>query len=96
VLFADGLAEICWRHREYLSVRASADLVGAEVVVEGGVVADVADVDLELVVDDSDEHDPDVFGGVGLEWGVFAGWGIIEGGGCCGIRCGRDVEEFAD
>ena len=71
-------------------------LVGAEVVLEVGVVADVAVVDLELVVDDGDEHDPDVVAGVGLEWGVFAGWWLVEGVGCLGIGCGGDVEELAD
>ena len=35
-------------------------------------------------------------GGVGLEWGVFAGWGLVEGVGCLEIGCGGDVEELAD
>ncbi len=71
-------------------------LVGAEVVLEGGVVADLMDVDLELVVDDGDEHDPDVVGGLGVGWGVFVGWRLVKCRGCWGVGCGGDAEELAD
>lgn len=69
--------------------------VSAEVILECGVVADLADVDLELILDGDDEFDPDVFGSLLAERAVSAGW-MADAGEFVGVWGGGDVEEFAD
>jgi len=59
------------------------------------VVANLADIDLELVVDGDDELDPDIFRGLLAEWAVSAGW-VVDAGELVGVWGGGHVEEFAD
>jgi hypothetical protein len=71
------------------------DLVGAEIIAEACVVADLTHVDLELVLDGDDEFDPDVFRGLLAERPMFTVW-MVKAGESVGIWSGGDVEEFAD
>jgi hypothetical protein len=56
---------------------------------------DLFDVDLELVVDDGDELDPDVFRGLLAEWAVPSG-GVVSVRERVGVWVWGDVEELAD
>ena len=60
-----------------------------------GVVADFADVDLELVFDDDNQFDSDVFRGELAERTILAWW-VMEAGESVGVWRAGDVEEFAD